>query len=89
MNATIIEAHMSWSKEEGYTGQVKFTIEGHSRAYEITLQKKRGNDWMYGLLFADGMGKEEEIMLLEEQLEENDELFDTLVEAAKSTLEKE
>ncbi len=55
----------------------------------MTLQKKRGNDWMYGLIFADGLGKEEEILFVEEQLEEDDELFDTLVEAAKSTLEKE
>ncbi|WP_028560060.1 hypothetical protein [Paenibacillus pinihumi] len=89
MNVTVIEAHMGWSKEDGYTGQVKFTVEGHQGAYEMTLQKKRGNDWMYGLIFADGLGKEEEILFVEEQLEEDDELFDTLVEAAKSTLEKE
>ncbi len=29
MNVTVIEAHMGWSKEDGYTGQVKFTVEGH------------------------------------------------------------
>ncbi|RXZ78310.1 hypothetical protein EBB07_27730 [Paenibacillaceae bacterium] len=77
---------MTHSKEDGYVGQVQFNVEGHRDAYEITLQSKKGKDWSYGLHFLDRSGSEEEIFEVEEQLEEDDELFDLLVDAAKQAL---
>ncbi|AJY77922.1 hypothetical protein VN24_21620 [Paenibacillus beijingensis] len=82
MEITIIQASMSYSKEDGYIGTVAFTVEGHSEPYEVALQSKKGKDWAYSLLFRHGSGKEEDILALEERLEEDDELFDRLVDAA-------
>lgn len=89
MQITILNAEMTYSKEEGYVGKVQFEAEGHSNQYEIALQSKRGTrDWGYGLFFLHESGKEEQLLALEEQLEEDDELFDQLVEAAKAKLDK-
>ncbi|MDQ0059805.1 hypothetical protein [Paenibacillus harenae] len=89
MQITILNAEMTYSKEEGYVGKVQFEAEGHTNPYEIALQSKRGTrDWGYGLFFLHESGKEEQLLALEEQLEEDDELFDQLVEAAKAKLDK-
>lgn len=87
MNVQIIKSGMTHSKEEGYVGHVQFTCEGHQVPYEITFHSKNAKEWMYSLIFANESGPEEEILSLEEVLEEDDELFDRLVEEAKSKLE--
>ncbi|RIX51690.1 hypothetical protein D3P08_14795 [Paenibacillus nanensis] len=84
----IKNASMTYSKEDGYVGKVQFGVEGHENEYEITLHSKRGTDWGYGLFFLHESGKEEQLLALEDELEEDDELFDTLVEAAKAKLEQ-
>lgn len=84
----IIDASMTYSKEDGYVGKVQFRIEGHDNEYEIALHSKRGSEWGYGLFFLSKSGKEEQLLALEDELEENDELFDQLVQAAKDKLEK-
>jgi hypothetical protein len=84
----IIDASMTYSKEDGYVGKVQFRVEGHLNEYEITLHSKRGSEWGYGLFFFNESGKEEQLLALEDELEENDELFDQLVQAAKDKLEK-
>jgi hypothetical protein len=88
LNIQILEAAMTYTKEDGYVGKVQFEVEGHDNQYEITLHSKKGNEWGYGLFFLHESGKEEQLLALEDELEENDELFDTLVEAAKAKLER-
>ncbi|MDF2717106.1 MAG: hypothetical protein K0R28_4031 [Paenibacillus sp.] len=86
MNWEIYDAEMVHSKEEGYLGKVRFTLEGQRSRYEITLQSKKGKEWSYSLNFTEESGIEAEIEAAEVRLEEDDELFDALVEAAKSKL---
>ncbi|MFD1954419.1 hypothetical protein ACFSL6_09655 [Paenibacillus thailandensis] len=86
LNVKILDAGMSYTEEDGYVGKVQFEVEGDSGGYEITLQSKRGKDWGYGLFFLKDSGDEEKLLALEERLEEDDELFDYLVETAKAEL---
>ena len=77
---------MTYSKEDGYMGEVKFEAEGHKQPYVLFLHSKKGGDWGYGLHFLGESGDEEEIVAVDEWLENDDEAFDELVEAAKSAL---
>lgn len=88
INVTVVDAAMTYSKADGYVGKVQFGLEGHANQYEIALHSKRGTEWGYGLFFLHESGKEEELLALEDLLEEQDELFDFLVETAKDKLEK-
>lgn len=63
-------------------------MEGHPAAYEITLFSKDGREWEYGLHFADMPGSEERIGAVEAYLEDNDDAFERLLEAAWETLER-
>ncbi|TDF99734.1 hypothetical protein [Paenibacillus piri] len=83
---SVLEASMTHSKEDGYVGKVEFRVEQHKQPYEITLYSKNGKEWMYSLNFLHESGSEEEIDALEELLEEDDELYDSLINAAKSKL---
>ncbi len=83
---SIIEASMTYTKEDGYVGKVQFSVEGHVNQYEMTLHSRKATEWGYGLFFLNESGNEEQLLELEEELEENDELFDQLVEAAKDKL---
>ncbi|MCS7461961.1 hypothetical protein N0M98_17630 [Paenibacillus doosanensis] len=84
---TILQAAMTYSKEEGYVGKVEFQVQDHKLPYEMTLYSKSGRDWSYGLHFLNESGSEEQILEVEDLLEENDEWFDFLVDAAKSKLQ--
>jgi hypothetical protein len=81
------KAQMTHNKEDGYVGHVEFKVDTHKEPYEITLHSKNGKEWMYGLHFLNASGSEEEIYTVEELLDENDEYFDQLVDAAKGALE--
>jgi hypothetical protein len=86
MKLTILNAAMTRNKEDGNVGHVSFQVENHKKDYEITLQSKHGKDWSYALNFLNESGSEEEILAVEEELDENDELFEQLLQAAKSKL---
>lgn len=88
MNIRIMNAEMNHSKEDGYVGKVEFEVENHKRPYEMTLHSKNAKEWMYSLHFLNESGSEEEILSVEDYLEESDEGFDQLVDAAKSKLLK-
>lgn len=89
MNINILKAELKYTgKEDGYLGFVHFAVEGHKSDYELTLKSKNCEDWMYSLNFLSGPGKEIQINKVEEQIEENDDLFDTLIDAALDALEK-
>jgi hypothetical protein len=89
MNIKISQARMNYDQESGYTGQVEFTVDGHKSPYELTLHSTKGNEWSYGLHFLGEPGIEEEIFELDEYIEDNDELFDQLIEAARKTCEND
>jgi hypothetical protein len=88
INIQVLEASMTYAKEDGYVGKVHFGVDGHANEYEIALHSKKGKEWGYGLFFLHESGKEEELLALEDLLEEDDELFDFLVDTAKAKLEK-
>lgn len=89
MKITIQNAAMTHTKEDGFVGNVEFLVDGHKEAYEITLYSKNAKEWSYGLHFLNASGSEEEIFEVEEQLDENDEYFDLLVDAAKAALARD
>lgn len=90
VKVNILGADMKFSEHDGYLGHVRFAAEGHKQPYELTLQSDgRVDDWNYALNFLNESGKEEEIELVERAIEEEDELFDSLVEAAMSVKAEE
>ncbi|MBW7454230.1 hypothetical protein ACFOLF_08775 [Paenibacillus sepulcri] len=86
MNIKIISASMTHDAEEGYKGNVIFEVEGHKYPYEVTLLTKKGKMWDYSLSFSSESGSEEEIFAVEQAIEEDDEIFDRIVEAAEDSL---
>jgi len=86
MKITITHAEMNRSAEEGYLGKVQFEVEHHKEPYEIALHSKSGRDWGYSLHFLHQSGPEEEIDALDRYLEEDDDAFDLLLEAAEEAL---
>jgi len=86
MDIRIIAAEMKTSPEDGYIGNVRFAVEGHPKDYEMTLYSKKGKDWEYGLHFAEESGSDDLIEAVEAYLEENDEAFDAIVDAAYASM---
>nr|WP_240421752.1 hypothetical protein [Paenibacillus periandrae] len=84
----ILEASMVYSKEDGHVGKVAFAVENHKQPYEIMLFSKKGKEWSYSLNFLNEPGGEEDIEAVEDLLEDDD-IYDQLIEAAKSKLQKE
>ncbi|MBM7564186.1 hypothetical protein [Paenibacillus sacheonensis] len=91
MKITILHAQMTHDQENGYRGSVQFEAEGHKHPYEISLQLNslRGTTWDYSLLFAKEPGSEEQINEVEAAIESDDDLFDSLIDAAAATLPDE
>ncbi|MGM1044591.1 hypothetical protein SAMN05661091_3280 [Paenibacillus uliginis N3/975] len=79
---TIDRAGMQRDEENNFIGYTVFTLEGQTSAYEITFMSKNGRDWDYSLNFAGEPGPEEQFLKVDAQIEENDELFDDLLDAA-------
>lgn len=88
LQLSVIAAQLTYSDEDKYVGFVRFAVEGHLANYELTLLSKNNYDWQYSLTFYGQSGKEEEIDLVEQQIENDDDLFDSLIEAAQEKLEK-
>lgn len=88
MEYQIMKADMAQDDEKHYLGHVTFTLAGHHSQYEITLFSKNGKDWDYSLNFAGDSGIEEEFLKADELLEEDDDLFDALVDAALDSMEQ-
>lgn len=88
MKLNIVEANMHQDEEGAFLGKTIFEVEGHKAAYEITFYSKRGKEWDYSLNYASESGIEAEFLMVDGKLEEDDELFDMLLEAAEQTLAK-
>ncbi|MDT3426314.1 hypothetical protein J2Z22_001840 [Paenibacillus forsythiae] len=82
MSVVVTEAAMRRDEEGSYVGRTVFSVEGHAARYEITFYSKRGKEWDYSLSFAGEPGSEEQFLALDAMLEEDDELFDQLLDAA-------
>lgn len=85
MNIIIKNANMTYTQEDGYIGKVQFEVENHKEPYEITLQRKKQKHWGYALHYSDVSGPDGDIEAVDEYLDENDEAFDKLVQAALDT----
>ncbi|WP_199620997.1 hypothetical protein [Paenibacillus alkalitolerans] len=85
MNITVLNARMN-KDQDGYAGAVEFQVDGHKFPYEMTLFKDKAGEWEYNLLFLNESGSEEDILAVEEYLEENDDAFIRLLDAAEATL---
>jgi hypothetical protein len=82
MEIMIRNVVMSRTDEDGWLGKVEFAVKDHKEPYEIVFHSKDGRDWGYSLHFLDESGPEEEIDALDRYLEENDEAYEMLLDAA-------
>lgn len=87
MSVNIKEAVMRRDEEGHFVGKTVFALEGHGADYEITFFSKKGKEWDYSLSFAGVSGSEEKFLELDGRLEEDDELFDLLLDAALESVE--
>lgn len=87
MNFVIVEASMHRDSDGAFLGKTVFEVEGHQAAYEITFFSKRGKEWDYSLNYAQESGIEAQLLQIDAKLEEDDDWFDALLEAAQATLE--
>lgn len=82
MSYNIISATMHRDEEKHWLGHTVFTIGESKTEYEISFFSKNGKDWDYSLHFAGEPGAEEEFLQLDARLEEDDDLYDDLLDAA-------
>jgi hypothetical protein len=88
MAVQVISASLIHDGERSYKGRVQFQVDGHDQTYEVALFSKNKRDWDYSLMFANESGSEQNMFLVEEMLENDDDLFDTLVDAAMNSLDE-
>lgn len=82
MSLEILSAEMSRNEDNNYVGRTIFTLENHKAPYEITFFSKKGKEWEYSLSFAGEPGSEEQFLEADELLENDDDIFDQLLDAA-------
>lgn len=85
--ATVISATMRQEEDGSFLGQAVFKMEGQKSAFEISFFSKKGKEWDYSLHYAEGERIEEELLAIDELLEEDDDLFDILLDAARDTMD--
>ncbi|MNS05675.1 hypothetical protein D3C72_370810 [compost metagenome] len=89
MELELISAVMERQEDLTYLGKTIFKVSGHKEEYEITFFSKRGKDWDYSLHFANESGDEDQLLAVDTRIEEDDEWFDKLLDAALDTLPEE
>lgn len=82
MSLEIISAEMSRKEDRSYVGRTIFTLENHKSPYEITFFSTRGTEWDYSLSFAGEPGSEEQFLETDALLENDDDIFNQLLDAA-------
>ena len=87
MNIHIEHVDMKRNVDGHFVGHAVFTVDDQKAKYEITFFSKRGKEWDYSLNFAKEPGSEEELFRLDQILEENDELYNELLDAAIASQE--
>ncbi|RCX23615.1 hypothetical protein DFP94_1011216 [Fontibacillus phaseoli] len=86
MKLNIVQADMHKDEEGAFLGKTIFEVEGHKAAYEITFFSKKGKEWDYSLNYAHESGLEAEFVKVDEMVEQDDDQFDELLDAAMSKL---
>lgn len=87
MNVEIIKAELKREEDNSFVGKTVFTLENHKSPYEITFFSKKGSEWDYSLSFAGEPGSEEQFLETDTLLENDDDLFNQLLDAALDTQE--
>lgn len=82
VNVVIVSAEMHRGDEMMFVGSTVFRAEGDKSLYEITFMSKNGKDWDYSLHFTEESGDEEELLRMDELLENDDDLYNMLLDAA-------
>lgn len=82
MSIKIISAEMNRKEDRSYVGRTIFTLENHKSPYEITFFSTRGTEWDYSLSFAGEPGSEEQFLETDALLENDDDVFNELLDAA-------
>ncbi|AIQ24210.1 hypothetical protein NYE25_06110 [Paenibacillus sp. FSL E2-8871] len=82
MNLEIVSAEMSRKEDKSYVGRTIFTLENHKAPYEITFFSTRGTEWDYSLSFAGEPGSEEQFLETDALLENDDDVYNQLLDAA-------
>lgn len=82
MSIEIISAEMNRKEDRSYVGRTIFTLENHKSPYEITFFSTRGTEWDYSLSFAGEPGSEEQFLETDALLENDDDVFNQLLDAA-------
>ncbi|GGF62732.1 hypothetical protein GCM10010912_04830 [Paenibacillus albidus] len=89
MKIEIQSAEMKRQEDRSYIGRTVFTLENHKFPYEITFFSKRGTEWDYSLSFAGEPGSEEQFLETDALLENDDEIFNQLLDASLDTQEEQ
>lgn len=91
MNIEIISAELSRKEDRSFVGRTIFALDNHKCPYEITFFSKRGTEWDYSLSFAGEPGSEEQFLETDALLENDDDVFNQLLDAAldKQEIEEE
>ncbi|WP_342561159.1 hypothetical protein NST84_15895 [Paenibacillus sp. FSL R7-0345] len=87
MNVEIVKAELKQEEDKSFVGRTVFTVEQHMNPYEITFFSKRGSEWDYSLSFAGEPGSEEQFLEVDGLLENDDDFFNQLLDAALDTQE--
>lgn len=82
----IVHAEMQRQEDGACIGKTVFEVSTHKAGYEITFYSQKGKDWDYSLHYAGEPGIEEQFLAVDARIEEDDEWFDTLLDAALDTL---
>jgi len=89
MNLVILQSEMRKDEDGSYVGKTIFQVDSHKADYEITFYSKKGREWDYSLHYAKESGAEEELLAVDERIEQDDEWFDSLLDAAWNTYSEE
>ncbi|GGH22032.1 hypothetical protein [Paenibacillus segetis] len=89
MKLNIINAEMNKQEDGSYIGKTVFQVDSHKANYEVTFYSKKGSDWDYSLHFAGEPGDEDQLLLVDAHIEQDDEGFDDLLDAAWNSMEEE
>lgn len=79
---------MERNEDKRFIGRVNLRVENHKQPYEVILDSKNMKDWGYALYFLRESGPEEEIDALDAYLDEHEEVFERMVQAAKDAYQE-
>ncbi|GIQ71386.1 hypothetical protein DUZ99_15845 [Xylanibacillus composti] len=88
MQIHIEQASMERTEDKRFVGKVYVRVEGHKQPYEIIVDSKNMKDWGYALYFQRDSGPEEEIDALDAYIDEHEDVFERIVQAAKDAYQE-